>query len=279
MQLSQAAKRDSDQSGWEAQLSLRYRRRWQRSVLAERQQRGPLLVQRPFYPEGDEVAHTYLIHPPGGIVGGDRLRLDVTVERDASVLLTTPSATRWYYSDARSAQCHQQADVAAGATLEWLPQESLFFDGAHAHLSTRIDLHGNGRFFGWEILGFGRPACAERYTSGVLDFRFEVYRDGVPLLIERLRTRNGTPRGLQGHAASATVIASGTNPQMLSIARELCAQADDCLAAATCVGELLICRGLAQHCAPLLALCQQLWGALRPVQLARPSCPPRIWLT
>src|SRR5580765_6083218 len=81
--------------GWQAELALRFAHRGARTVLASRHQRGPLMVQRPFYPEADGVCHTYVLHPPAGIVGGDQLNLSVTLEAGAHALITTPAATRW----------------------------------------------------------------------------------------------------------------------------------------------------------------------------------------
>src|SRR5947208_642250 len=114
-------------SGWQAELALRFARRRERTVVATRHQRGPLTVQRPFYPEGDGVCHTYLLHPPAGIVGGDDLRMTFALDPGTHALITTPAATRWYFSRGVDAQVYQRATLADGATLEWLPQETLLF--------------------------------------------------------------------------------------------------------------------------------------------------------
>lgn len=265
--------------GWQAELALHYAWRRERTVLVTRRQRGPLLVQRPFYPEAGEVCHTYVLHPPAGIVGGDGIGLHVDIDPRAHALLTTPAATRWYFSRGRLASVQQRAVVAAGGTLEWLPQETLLFDGAHARLSTRIELIGDARFFGWEILGLGRPACDEVYQSGALDFRFELYRDGTPVLLERLRGGSGGVPGLRGHAASATLFATGADMAGLELARAITQEATAAIAGATLIGDVLVCRGIAAHCQPLLAMCLRLWSALRPLVLGRAPVAPRIWRT
>src|SRR5262245_10241542 len=94
-------------AGWEASLDLKFAARGARTVLARRASVGPLVVQRPFYPEGG-VAHVYLVHPPGGVVGGDQLRLSVLAEEGAHALLTTPAATKFYRSDGRVARQRQE---------------------------------------------------------------------------------------------------------------------------------------------------------------------------
>lgn len=266
-------------AGWPAELALGFACRRQRTVLVRRQQRGPLMVQRPFYPENNGVCHTYLLHPPAGIVGGDDLRLTFELETGAHALLTTPAATRWYFSRSRLAQVSQTAHLADGATLEWLPQETLLFNGAHARLLTRIDLVGSARFFGWEVLGLGRPACGERFIDGNIDFRFELWRDRQPLLLERLRGGHGGLPGLRGHAACATFIATGADAVALDAAREILAAAPDLLGGATLMGDVLVGRALATRCEPLTLTFTRLWCALRPLILGSFAVPPRIWQT
>src|SRR6187402_782414 len=119
-------------SSWHARLELGFSRSGSRTVLARRRHFGPLIVQRPFYPEGG-ICHVYLVHPPGGIVGGDQLALQVEVERDAHALLTTPAATRFYRAGPHPRAALNQQFVVQDAALEWLPQETIVFDGARAH--------------------------------------------------------------------------------------------------------------------------------------------------
>jgi urease accessory protein len=266
-------------NGWHAEIALRFAPRGERTVLAARRQSGPLTVQRPFYPEADGVCHTYLLHPPAGIVGGDDLRMSFELDSGAHALVTTPAATRWYFSRGAGARVHQRAALADGATLEWLPQETLLFDGAHAQLTTRVDLQRGARFCGWEILGLGRPACGERFLNGQLDFRFETFRDGAPLLLERLRGGAGGPAGLRGHDACATFVATPADASALERARQCLDIAPETLCAATLIGDVLVGRGLAAHCEPLVSAFRTLWSALRPLILGRVAEPPRIWHT
>lgn len=266
-------------SGWQAELALDFARRGERTVLASRRHHGPLTVQRPFYPEADGVCHAYVLHPPAGIVGGDDLRLRFALAPGSHGLVTTPAATRWYWSDGREARVDQEATVDPGATLEWLPQETLLFAGAHARLATRIVLTGDARFVGWEILGLGRPTCGELFRGGRLDFRFDVVRDGRPLLSERLRgDATGVP-GLLGRAACATLLATGADANALEAARAALATTDHVLGGATLIGDLLVVRGLAASCEPLIRGWARLWAALRPLVLGRVAVPPRIWHT
>lgn len=267
-------------SGWPAELALGFARRGARTVLATRHHRGPLTVQRPFHPEAHGACHVYLLHPPAGIVGGDELRTEVAAEADAHALVTTPAATRFYWSAGAEARLAQELRVAAGATLEWLPQETLLFAGAHARMATRVVLAPDARFCGWEILGLGRPACGEPFRDGRLDFRFELARAGRPLLRERLRgDATGVP-GLRGHTAVATAFATPADGAALAAARAVLATAaDGMLAGATLVGDVLVVRALAPRCEPVRDLFLRLWTALRPLVVGHVAVPPRIWHT
>jgi urease accessory protein len=267
------------QSGWQAELALRFEARGPRTVIAARRQRGPLTVQRPFHPEGDGVCHTYVLHPPAGIVGGDDLAMTFAVEPGAHALVTTPAATRWYFSRGREARLRQEATIAPGGRLEWLPQETLVFAGAHARLATRIALHGDARFLGWEILGLGRPACDEPFRDGRLDFRFELARDGRPLLLEHLRGGTDGVAGMRGHTTAATLLATPADDVALDAARAALAGDPEVLAGATRMGDLLAVRGLAARCEPLVRAFVRVWEAVRPLVVDRVAVVPRIWHT
>ncbi len=118
-------------SGWHAELVLGFSERNGRTTLSRRAHSGPLRVQWPFYPE-QQVCHVYILHPPGGIVGGDTLHIQVLVETGAQVLLTTPAANKFYRSNkGATARLRQSLTVGEGAALEWFPQEAIVFDGAY----------------------------------------------------------------------------------------------------------------------------------------------------
>lgn len=267
--------------GWEANLALRFARRGARTSLVERRHVGPLKVQRPFYPEGD-VCHLYLLHPPGGLVGGDRLRVEVEVEEGASAMITTPGAAKLYRSLGPAAEQHQTLRVRNG-TLEWLPQESILFPGANTLLSTRIELHGDARFIGWEIQCLGLPANAERFETGRADLQLRVDRDGEPLLWDRLHVLETTdldgPSGLRGMPIIGTLIATGANDDNLRLARAATASDDQALLGITRIDDLLVARALGQATDQVRAKLTAIWASIRPSLLGRPATLPRIWAT
>ena len=268
---------------WRARLELDFDAHAGRSVLAARRHSGPLRVQRPFYPEGERVCHVYLLHPPGGVVGGDELVIDVVVAAGAAVLLTTPAAGKFYRSNGAVARQNHRLRVAAEAMLEWLPQESILFDGARAELSTRVELARGAGFIGWEIGCLGRPGAGERFTHGALRQRVELWREGAPLYIEHARYEEGAaaltaPWGLAGCAVTGTLLCVNDGLGLVEQVREAVTPAAG-LFSATQVDGVLICRYLGEHADEARQCFETAWGVLRPALLQRPACAPRIWAT
>lgn len=272
------------ETGWAAALELAFRRVCGRTVPARRESRGPLRIQRPFYPEG-EVCHLYLLHPPGGIVGGDTLAITARAEADARVVLTTPAAGKFYRSAGRVAVQRQHLRVDAGASLEWLPQETIVFDGARARSVTRVELTQGARFIGWEMLCLGRPAAGERYESGVFDQQVQVYRDGRPLLLERNLYEGGgailrAPWGLNDRPLTASMICTPCDEADLAAARAaMMPAADDERIAATLIDGLLVVRFIGRRMERARGHFIRLWETLRPRCLGIEACRPRIWDT
>ncbi len=274
---------------WQAHLDLRFAPAGTRTVLRERCHTGPLAVQRAFYPEGngDGPCHVYILHPPGGLVGGDELTIDVVMESGGHALLTTPAATKAYRSadDVLVAHQTQRLRVAPGAALEWLPQESILFNGARLVLNTRVDLDGDAAFIGWEVLCLGRPACDEAFARGRLTQRFEVWRDGRPLAIERATIDGGAPVlaaawGLRGAPVTGTMYSAPAPAGGLDDIRSALADLPGGeLAAASLLDGVLVCRYLGPSPERARDLFARVWSMVRPVVLGRPAVRPRIWMT
>ena len=170
---------------WAAAIELGFERRdGNITRLTRARHQGPLRVQRPFYPEGKAgCCHVYLLHPPGGLVSGDALNIEARLDSGAHALLTTPAAAKLYKADSHGVAWaqHTSLSVADGAILEWLPQETLAFDGSRGEQTTSINLAGNAKCIGWEILALGRPASDLPFVTGKLEQRFELSRNGLPL--------------------------------------------------------------------------------------------------
>lgn len=266
-----------EQAGWSAHLQLRFVQREGVTRLGARRHVGPLLVQRPFYPEG-APCHVYVLHPPGGIVAGDRLELDIHLEAGSHALLTMPGASKFYRSIGPTARLAQRFHLAAGSTLEWLPQDSIFFNGARARLDSRFTLEPGARLLAWETLCLGRPVMNERFEQGALDSRLRIELPGDPGLHERLRIDGGRLDKLGGHPLLATFCAAPADAQVLEQVRSLLEELPT-PAGATLLGQLLVIRLLDHDNQHLQHHLQRLWHLLRPAVLGLAPCPPRIWAT
>jgi len=268
--------------GWIASLDLGFERRDARTVLATKRQRGPLAVQRPFYPEGG-VCHVYVLHPPGGVVGGDRLEITVGVASDAQVLITTPGAAKFYRSAGAQATQRQSLRVADGGLLEWFPQENILFPGARLRSETNVELAGGAQFIGWELHSLGRPVIAERFTPGAADLGFSLRRDGRLLLRERMRLSGERdldgPSGLRGFPVCGTFVATGADAGDLDTARTGLPEEAGTAVGLTLIEGLLVARCLGSAVEPLNRIFVSLWSMLRPRLLGLGPCPPRIWAT
>ena len=278
-----------ERDGWLASLDLEFAAQGTRTVLARRSHVGPLVVQRPFYPEGD-VCHVYLVHPPGGVVGGDRLELRAQVRDGAHALITTPAATKFYRSESRVASQSQDIILDA-ATFEWLPQETILFPDAYANIATRVRLTERSRFIGWEIVCYGRPASGLAYSSGRANQDFELWLNDVPLVLDHLRLDGAGESmhsrfGLAGHTTLGTLFAFPADDALLELARSACADRTlvagtnaDCLIACTKVDGVLVCRAVGSQADTLRKQLASIWSLIRPYIAGRPAVPPRIWAT
>ena len=198
----------------EARLLLRFAREGATTRLVERSHFGPQRVQKPLYPEGPGICHAVIIHPPGGVVGGDRMTIDAQVDATARVLATTPGAAKWYRANGHVSAQDVRLQVGAGATLEWLPQETIFFDAADTAMTHEVELAGDAAYIGSEILCFGRAAAGETFTAGRISQRTSIRRGGRLLWFEQGTIAAGSsamhsPLGLHGNTVCATLIAVG----------------------------------------------------------------------
>ena len=269
-------------NGWLGKLSLSFANRFvngelQRTELVDRQQQGPLTIQRPFYPEG-KPCHIYLLHPPGGIVGGDKLELDIFLDHDSHLLMTMPGASKFYRSHGNISQLKQKFTLAKNSIMEWLPQENIFFNGANANLTTEFNLTLNSRLLGWETLCFGRPVMHEKFVQGNIKSRLTINLPDELGLDEHLKIIEGNSAPIGNYTYSATLFAYPIN---LAILQQVQKRFENSRVpiGATALGQLLTVRMLANDNQICQQYLHQLWALLRPLIINSPACPPRIWAT
>jgi urease accessory protein len=274
--------------GWTARLELRFARLGGATRVVRRLHEGPLQVQRPFYPDKRGGCHVYILHPPGGIVGGDRLDIHVTTEAGTEALLTTPAATKFYRSAGPVARQSVQLEVGSGSLLEWLPQETIVFGGARARSTVVASVEPGGRFIGWDVCCLGRPLSGDPFASGFYAPRFELYAGGRPAFIERAHVDAAGPlRGSRIGLAGAPVFGSlvaladslpGWETATERIRAVLPGEASDGVFSVTSKSRAVVCRYLGHDVQRAREGFTCAWRELRQI-LSMPATAPRIWAT
>lgn len=273
------------QGQWPAAIHLAFRHDGTTTRMHRLGGYGPLYVQKPFYPE-PQVCHTYLLHPPGGVVSGDELISEVRVEAGAHALLTTPAATKYLRSRGQLSRVSQKLQVADGATLEYLPQETIVFDAAQAATETRIELTGSAKMVAWEVVALGRPALAEPLSEGSFSQKVRIDRwcpqrqRLVPQIIDQQRWHGSDNAlkaawGLHNSQVLGTLFASSVDTELLNLLRD---RAGGNIAM-TLINQVLVARALGPDTESVTAQLHRLWECLRPLLLQRPAVPPNIWHT
>jgi urease accessory protein len=293
--LSSASAIAEPQGGWRARLELGFVREGAATRLGHRAHVGPLAVQRPFFPEGPGVCHVYLLHPPGGIVGGDRLQIDVSVASGAHALVTTPAATKVYRTAGPTAAQESTLTVQPGATLDWLPQETIVYDGADVSLATRVQMGAGARFLGVDVLCFGLPARGPSdggFSRGRCKQVIELWRGDRAVALERGRfdgdgAVHAASWGLAGAPVLGTFFAAPAPAPCDDLLEAVRARAgalpEGELGSATVLGRgeasALVCRYVGASAERASTFLRAAWADARTALLGRAPAFPRIWAT
>lgn len=272
---------------WTARLTLQYRRDGERTVAHDRHE-GPLRVLRALYPEGPGICHHVIVHPPGGVVAGDVLDMDLSLAEGCHALVTTPGATRFYRSEGAQARQAATLRLAAGARLEWLPLEAIAHRGCHAASTVTMSLAPGAELIGWDLLALGLPASGEAFDAG--EFRQHLELPGAWLERGRVRGDDAllldSPLGWGGHRvlgtlwfAAGSAWTSARREALLEAARGV-VDAQALPAGATASHpQVLVLRVLAPRVEPAMRLLQAVRGAWRQAAWGLGPEPPRIWRT
>ena len=274
---------------WHAHLQLDYTQPAEKTI-ARHQHDGPLRILQSLYPEGDTVCHNVLVHPPGGLVGGDTLNINITASGASHGLITTPGATRFYKSDGELALQRTQIQLHDESRLEWLPMEAICYNRCLAQNELRIELGPQAEFIGWDVTAFGLPHAKLPFEQG--RFRQHIEVPGVWLergLLDAQDTRlMKGPVGLGGNCCIASIffvtgskLGRARKQQALDAAR---AVIDDhplrATAGATSPNDrVIVVRALAPMVEPAMQLLRGVWAAWRAQLWHQPAVNPRIWMT
>lgn len=270
---------------WDAALELGYSFRDGRTVLSRRSSCGPLAVQKMLYPESAAVCHTILLHPPGGIAGGDHLTIAATLDPQAHTVFATPGATKWYRSACLESRQRIDINVADNGVCEWLPQENIFFESVKADNSILVRLGHGAAFCGWDVMCLGRTASGERFRNGRIRQRLRIEREGRPLFEELACIEGGgavleSPAGMAGFPVCGNLLLAGCriDASLMEGCRAVL-PGDDCRWGLTTLPEVFVARYIGRSAEQVRDYFSRIWELLRPVYANRPARRLRIWAT
>ena len=273
--------------GWQAKLKADYCVENQRCV-ARHEHQGPLRILKSLYPEGDQICHNILVHPPSGLVGGDELLIDIHLHTGAHALITTPGATRFYGSAGLTARQLVHAHVAANATLEWLPLEALAYNGCQAHNQAVFHMEAGSRLMAWDVTALGLPHAEQPFVTGQFQQHLEIAGTWLERgLIDASDHRLlNSPLGLNSHTCLSTLVFArgdamddALREQVLALARQLCEAHPLRLQSGVSSPDerVVVVRVLSAQVESAMALLRSIWLQWRLHCWQLPAVMPRIW--
>jgi urease accessory protein len=276
--------------GWQGRLQLTYRYRQGQTQAIEHQGTAPLKVQRSFYPESAAICHNTILHTAGGVIGGDKLNINIDLQSQARAVITTAAAGKIYGSNGAIATQKIVQNIGENACLEWLPQETIIFNGAIFCQHLQVNLAPTASWLGWEINRFGRTARGERFTTGIWRAATEVYREGMPIWIDRQVLCGGetidSANSLAGYPIVGTLAWIGVgaidSPDRL-VSKDLVEAArsrfagDPLKIGVTRLTEGLLCRYRGDSTTEVRRWFTAVWHLLRHSYLQSPPIHLRVW--
>ncbi|MCW3848059.1 urease accessory protein UreD [Sphingomonas sp. LB-2] len=218
-----------------------------------------------------------LLNTAGGLTGGDRMRWEASAGRGANLRVTTQTAERVYRSNSGDALVETHLHAEAGAALEWLPQETILFDGARLSRTLSIELANNASLLAVEAIVFGRRAHGECVRSGALRDQWRVRQGGRLIYADNVRIDGDIaaladrPATLGGAQAFATLLLAGHGRMPIETLRAILPDDDGLEAGASALPHVTIVRVIAAHGDILRPALAGLLHALRGAAL------PRVW--
>ncbi|WP_424192952.1 urease accessory protein UreD [Ampullimonas aquatilis] len=290
-QATALTQQSAQSESWQAALKLGFCHEHGRTVLRERSHFGPLRIQKPLYPEGDGCCHVLIVHPPGGIAGGDQLSMTVRLDNRTHAFVTTPGATKWYGGKPQHSSQSTHITLRPGARLEWLPQENIVFNQALACSKTCIDVTEDTQLIAWDVTVLGRKAMQETFAQGCFQPSFELLKNGQLLWADYGKINGGdallsSPLGLAGRHVFGTLCAYGLatltvteRDALLERLREVGLAEGDSAGISYLPQGVLLVRVISHQAETARHYLCALWQILRPIMMKVAPVMPRIWAT
>ena len=278
---------DNKKSSWLGNLELVYRCQQEETKVTSVYAQAPFKIQRPFYPEGKQICHSVIIHTAGGIVGGDRLHQNIHLQPKTQALITTPAANRIYRSNGHKAEQDIKIIIDDGASLEYLPQETIVFKGANFRQNLRVELSTEkSTWLGWEIIRFGRSARGEIFDQGEWRSYTEVWQQGKPLWVDNQFLPGNEElfyslNGLAGKPVVGTLswIGKSVTPNLVQeVINRWQPQKDNSEIGVTQLLQGLLCRYRGDSITEVKNWFIQVWQLLRQTEGRSSHKKPRVWL-
>ena len=272
-------------SQWQGILELDYQKINNSTQLVKAYSQAPLKIQRSFYPEGQEICHSIILHTAGGMVGGDRLSQTINLQPETQVLLTTPAASKIYRSSGETVQNTINIEIQEQAYLEFIPREMIIFNGAIFSQNLRVNLAPNACYLGWEITRFGRTARGEIFNQGQWKSCTEIWQNGCPVWIDRQgfianEEILNSPHGLGGKPVIATLtwVGQPVSEDIVKNIRQLWSQREtSSQAGVTQLISGLLCRYRGNSTQEVINWFTDVWQLLRQNYTGKSIVKPRVW--
>jgi urease accessory protein len=272
-------------SQWQGILELDYQKINNSTQLVKAYSQAPLKIQRSFYPEGQDICHSIILHTAGGMVGGDRLSQTINLQPETQVLLTTPAASKIYRSSGETAQNTINIEIQEQAYLEFIPREIIIFNGAIFSQNLRVNLAPNACYLGWEITRFGRTARGEIFNQGQWKSCTEIWQNGCPVWVDRQgfianEEILNSPHGLGGKPVIATLtwVGQPVSEDIVKNIRQLWSQREtSSQAGVTQLISGLLCRYRGNSTQEVINWFTDVWQLLRQNYTGKSIVKPRVW--
>jgi urease accessory protein len=272
-------------SQWQGILELDYQKINNSTQLVKAYSQAPLKIQRSFYPEGQDICHSIILHTAGGMVGGDRLSQTINLQPETQVLLTTPAASKIYRSSGETVQNTINIEIQEQAYLEFIPREMIIFNGAIFSQNLRVNLAPNACYLGWEITRFGRTARGEIFNQGQWKSCTEIWQNGCPVWVDRQgfianEEILNSPHGLGGKPVIATLtwVGQPVSEDIVKNIRQLWSQREtSSQAGVTQLISGLLCRYRGNSTQEVINWFTDVWQLLRQNYTGKSIVKPRVW--